>query len=289
MDKEIREQKDMTPCDVLDYTEILLSSRVKNEYVNFIGKNIPAYEWEGVGSEKGGASGYLNFNRMVFAPMENGNYLAISVGRAKGQRNGALPVVINYDKSLTIPYNPKMYGVFRIILPKNVVDRVLEVYEPHKKERFSRNNFEKYLGSVRKKIDFTLSNLIERNNRRYNGISLFAFDGEFRGLREGFFVKKDYIFDGESLEDVLKEFDFEGSRKFFSPYKRDEGRKLSSRLADILLSPKNFMINDEITSLVPKMSDEEHEKSRGKFFSVDFNEERARRNTDEVMAGLPRN
>jgi len=292
MDVQVKEQRTeerMSPCNVLDYTEELLSRRTKNKFVRIYPQDIPAYKWSGAGSEKGGSSGYLTFDKMIFAPEEHGDYLAISVGRKNGKVNtSGMPAIIHSDNSVSIPYNPKMYGVFRVILPKDIVEKVLEMYEPHKRKKSIPRNISGYWDSPRGKIDRALGKLIGKNNKNYEGISLFAFDGEIRGLRQGFFVKKHIPFD-KPLEDVLEEFSFEDGFRFFSPYEKDEGRKLSSKLADKLLVSRNFKIEDRLVNLVPRMSDEDYIKTEENLFSAGFDEDWARRCIEDISMRIEGN
>ena len=74
---------EMTPTMVVDYAEGILLKKFRENVVHMgkIYRNIPAYQWPGAGSEKGGSSGHLNFSKIIFAESEGlkkGERLAIS-------------------------------------------------------------------------------------------------------------------------------------------------------------------------------------------------------------------
>lgn len=226
----------MTPTMVVDYAEGILLKKFRENVVHMgkIYRNIPAYQWPGAGSEKGGSSGHLNFSKIIFAESEGlkkGERLAISVGRRNGQRDSGFPIMIENGGDLRIPYNPKMYGVLRVIIPEEVATEAV------KREKSKGNSF-----------DHTLYSFLKCEYSNYAGISLFAFDGEFSGLKHGFCIKKRKLID-ERLDDLLQNFYVYG---YFDGPKnpdRKKGIELSHRLAERLLEPENFSKFDKLENL----------------------------------------
>tara|TARA_B100000315_G_C14524785_1_gene563291 strand:- start:57 stop:869 length:813 start_codon:yes stop_codon:yes gene_type:complete len=233
-----------THCDVLDYAEVFLSRRFPHNIAKCGKMNVPAYEWLGAGSEKSGSSGHLMFNKMIFVPIENeSDFLAISVGRRPGQRDHSYPTIMYEVGSLEAPYTSKMSGLFRVILPGDLVKPILQRYDS------SRHDSESGFNSSRNKIQRTIAEIIRSNNRRYGGISLFAFDGEFEGLRRGFSAKLRAPLSGESLRSVLVGFPRVVREVYPNVYFRcnnEERIDLANRLANRLAMPENFVDGDEI-------------------------------------------
>ena len=121
--------EEMTPTGTVDYAEEMLVKRFPERVVAVKYQNIPAYKWDGAGSERGGVSDYLNFERIIFAESDglpDKEILAISVGRNKGGMDSKRPIIIDDGGGLRIPYIPKMYGVLRVIVPRDFSEEVLE-------------------------------------------------------------------------------------------------------------------------------------------------------------------
>ncbi len=272
-------QKYIRPCNVFRDAERLLSRSAENEYVNFNGTGIPTNESGGAGSEKLSYSGCLDFKRMIFAPMKDGHYLTTSLGEMGGQINTNSPIITDHEgKDPAFPYTPKMSGFFRIILPEEVIKKIFEI------SKSSGENPNRHFDYAVWGLDYALTEIIRRNNSNYRGMSLFAFDGEVKGSRQGFFKKTCPLFSGEYLGDFLGEYIIGGSNGYSIPYTENEEGQLSNNLAN-RLNPKNIMISDEIPSLIPKRRDKETKKD---FFLWDPWEYSIRTKIDEIMKDLNR-
>jgi len=216
-------EKEMSPTEIVSYAENLLFKKFPGKSVGVKYGNIPAYEWNGAGSEKGGSCDYLKFGRIIFAESEGlhkNERLAIAVGRRNGDRDSSFPIVVNSDESLSISYNPKMSGVLRVIVPEGFAEEALEKQKKKGKD-----------------FDLAINKFLKREHYGYGGISLFAFDGEVSGLRRGFFIKSRPPLDGESLNGILKKFDIDNAHD----------------LTDKLLEPRNFSEFDRLDNLAVNM------------------------------------
>jgi hypothetical protein len=216
-------EKEISPTNIVDSAEEKLLKKFPGKSVGIRYRNIPAYEWNGAGSEKGGSCDYFRFGRIIFADsngLQNGERLAISVGRREGERDSSFPIILNNDESLSIPYNPKMYGVLRVIVPEYFAEQIL------KKQKNKGGSF-----------DYAINKFLKREYMGYGGISLFAFDGEVNGLRRGFFVKRRPPLDGENLTSLLEEFHVDDA----------------NGLTDKLLEPRNFGQFDRLENLSVNM------------------------------------
>lgn len=247
----------MNPTQVVDYADALLSRRFPKRVVKFGPVSIPAYEWPGAGSEKGGSSGHLEFNKMIFCQNQEDedSSIAISVGREDGRRDTSSLIIRKEDDTLAIPYVPTMYGVFRALVSDKFVKRVLEIYEENREE-YDENREEDFsfggegYGKAKKRnLNLAFVEFIKRNNYNYTGISLFAFNQKIRGLRDlGFFVKKSILIKGENLKGVLEPLeDYNDLIRHIDG--RDKEIKLANSLANKLLIPHNFVLSDELPDL----------------------------------------
>lgn len=255
MDSDGSSAKTMTPIEVMAYSESLISRRFPrrvakiHEYGGKEGVWIPAYEWEGAGSEKGGSSGHLFFRKVIFADSETINKdscLAISFGYESGGIDSSRIAVLMNDSSVSLPYIPGMAGVFREIVPRDFADRIILESRLGREEGLDEEV--NYWQSRVRKVSSALRELLRSGNRTYSDISLFAFDGEAGGLR-GFFAKQYAPFD-YPLRDVLRPFDFEefSMLRWKNP-EREAGIRLSNNLADHLLSFGGFTISDSLDYL----------------------------------------
>ena len=216
--------KYLGPLEIVDYAEAFLSRRFPRRVVKFGPFSIPSHTWSGAGSAKGGSSGHLNFRKIIFANPEKGSSFALAFGRKKGSMDTSqIPIIHHHDGALEIPYSPSMSGIFRVIVPNSFAKRIIDYY------RKNIENSEEDPKSRRRDLDFLLNNLIKDNFDNYSNVLLFAFDGEYSGLRNGFFRSKDgRVYNG--FEKDLRPFER------YQTKSEDEGIATANNLADRILN-----------------------------------------------------
>lgn len=219
--------KALSPFEIVDYAEALLSRRFPNRVVKFGPFNIPSYSWYGAGSEKGGSSGYLTFEKIIFANPEKKDSFTLAVGRKQGRMDTSQrPIILNRDRSLEIPYSPAMYGIFRVIVPNDFAKEVINFYTRNVKGQETSEDGN--LSRAGRNLYFLLDELIEDNFHRYSNILLFAFDGKYGFNREGFFRER---YGGKFYGDFKNELiPFESLRTY------GIGTELANDLADRVLT-----------------------------------------------------
>lgn len=243
MNTTLQASKPLTSTQIVDYAEHLLADRNRECSIRFNGKNIPTYEWPGAGSERAGSAGILSFDRVTFATspyeLRDDQYIAISVGR--GYNDGTVRI-----DDWGIRRGEKMRAIFKVVVPEEFVDKVLHKHNQSKGERL-RGKSKEYWQSPRRKLDYALSEFIRRNNREFFSTSLFVFDyDEDAHPRPTFFTSR-Y---GSVSHDLRKEVTDIGDYDFTRiPKDEAESRRFASKLADILLNPRNFGVHFPIRDL----------------------------------------
>lgn len=206
------------PFQIVDYAEVLLSRRFPKRVVKFGPFNIPSYSWPGAGSEKGGSSGHLSFEKIIFANPEEKDSFALAVGRKQGRMDTTQrPIILNHDRSLEIPYSPAMYGIFRVIVPNDFVKEVIDYYRESMENPGEDSNS--------RNLDHLVTDLIADNFHRYYNILLFAFDERHKSFKNGFFRNDGYFY-GDFKNELTR---FEGLQTC------GIGTELANDLADRVL------------------------------------------------------
>jgi len=150
-----------TAREILHHSFALLEQRFPERTLPVFGaSHIPAYSWEGAGSERGGTAGDIEYQKLVFVPYCEGQTLVTSLGDARGDFTSG---------------GPSNYSVLAV---QKVSDRLAELLLAFYREKLNGRTS----GEGDSSLTYPLHELLEQPMRSFRGVPVFAFDDESRSL-----------------------------------------------------------------------------------------------------------
>ena len=136
---------------------------------------VPAYEWEGAGSERGGSDQHIQYRRIVFLPPKDNTVTVIAAGNKASSSSG--PVVCYPNGSLGFFVSGGYSVITQVKIPDDLGDQLLAhhaLWTPqHENQSY-----------------WPLERLLKIPTHHFHGTLLFAYDQEYPGARDGFYVLK---------------------------------------------------------------------------------------------------
>ncbi len=146
--------------------------------------SMPAYEWPGAGSERGGSAEHMKYEQVVFLPERNGRVFVVSVGDKQfdsmhtvfilGDHDGGSEDLFEYD--VRTGALPSYYSVlFRYSVSPRFADALLGHYHEHIQGKEERNYA----------FASAFEDVLQDGTRYYIGCPLFAVDPGEKSTRSG--------------------------------------------------------------------------------------------------------
>ena len=163
------EEYPKTAREILNHSLEILAEKYPDRSLELKMYPLPAYDWPGAGSEKGGSAEHIIYETLVFAPAQKDKVLAISVGN-------------KHVEWLDYSGIGKYSLLFRQVIPTDLAELILNYYNSNIKDKNEES--EQY-----SEFKWAVSRLLQEGTTHFRGASIFAFDEAGREHNAGFFFK----------------------------------------------------------------------------------------------------
>lgn len=202
--------------------------------------SVPAYSWDGAGSERGGSAEHIRYEKIVFLPEKRGKVSVVSVGDRQFDHQHT---VLIYDEEYgdlsdldTRTFaSPSYYSVlFLQTVTPSLAENMLSCYHTY----IENKDYKGYY------FEIALEEILEGGTRHFVGAPFFAFDsslscGTFALNRNGFV---------ESFSSDLQKF-LPGTWKDCLRGNVEERKKLSQFFSDYVQEKDSALFQSELTRM----------------------------------------